>query len=103
MTPRHGGGSLCPHSSIWPHWEAAWDLERAALTWAPVWGGGGCKQEGQVGRLTGAWGPGGRTICHYLLHKVHVGLVNAAGPKEQNPGVRWDLQFAPCFSVDAAV
>ena len=44
-------GPLLPLSSIWPHRKVAWDLERAALTWAPLWGGGGgCS--GQVGGRT---------------------------------------------------
>ena len=46
MLPGTEEGPLRPHGSIWPHWEAAWDLEGAVLIWVPVWGGGGCRQEG---------------------------------------------------------
>ena len=74
VLPGTGEGPMRPRGSIWPLWEAVWDLEGAALTWAPVWGGGGCRQEGQVGRLTGAWGPSGRTVCLHLLCKVHAGV-----------------------------
>ena len=86
--PGTGEGPLRPRGSIWPLWEAAWDLEGAALTWAPVWGGGGCRQEGQVGRLTGAWGPGGWTVCLHLLCKVHAGVQAWQVLKNRSRGYR---------------
>ena len=39
MLPGTEEGPLRPHGSIWPHWEAAWDLEGAVLIWVLVWGG----------------------------------------------------------------